>query len=642
MLDAAMVLAAQRGDQSAYAAIYDRYADRVHDFLISTLRDPADAADVVEQTFLAAFESVDQLRHPERLEPWLFAIAHRAALERAAERSRPDARSSRTEVLPHAATGADQAATRAELSNFVRRQAAALSPAELALIDLHLRQGLDGQDLADAAGATESEVHLRLTGLRAQIERALGALVVARTNRRECAQMAQLLTASGGRLTPGLREQITRHVDDCEVCNSRRRMVLPKALLAATPLAPVPAGVRTRVLSQCQLGPEDGSVAAAWTFDADGFPNQGSNRQVGPPSSPTPARTRGRPMAPTVVGAAVGPATGAMAFTQAMSSAAWSAPGGSGGSGMPPEPFPGDRTGPPVPWWQKPRWLPLAALATVIVLIAVVTLILASGHGNRPKVSVTATAPSSNNATLPTNPPDSTSPTTNPNTTTSLGTTSTTTSPTSTVAQPGHFVVGATKLDFGTTVVNLPLVVSNDGFGGLSFNATSPSAQLTISPASGTIDPGTNKTLTVSVDRSSAPAGPFSSTVAITSNTGTAVVAIAALIDPGPVIAGELASPAELKSKTCVSPLFVAPPTANIGATLSGPAAIAPDQVILHWQGTAGTGTRPMQFNGSSATANLGPFPNPGAVDWWITATDSAGVTGTSAHHPVTVTCRLA
>jgi hypothetical protein len=278
----------------------------------------------------------------------------------------------------------------------------------------------------------------------------------------------------------------------------------------------------------------------------------------------------------------------------------------------------------------------------VIALIAGVTVIVAAGRGQRPKVSVAATAPSSSGASAPTNPPGATTATTTASTSTSTSLATGTTNSPASVAQPGHFVVGATKLDFGTTMANLPLVVSNDGAGGLSFNATSPSAQLTIVPPSGTIDPGTSKTLMVGVDRSSAPAGPFSSTVAITSSTGTAVVAIAALIDSGPVIAGELASPGEIKSKSCVSPLFVAPTTASIGAILSGPVAIGPDQVVLHWQGTAGAGTKSMQFNGSSAQANLGPFPTDGSEDWWITASDSAGVTGTSAHHPVTVTCRLA
>jgi hypothetical protein len=32
-------------------------------------------------------------------------------------------------------------------------------------------------------------------------------------------------------------------------------------------------------------------------------------------------------------------------------------------------------------------------------------------------------------------------------------------------------------------------------------------------------------------------------------------------------------------------------------------------------------------------------FATSGTVDWWITAIDGAGVTGTSGHHSLTVAC---
>ncbi|MDP9074962.1 MAG: hypothetical protein M3N98_12475, partial [Actinomycetota bacterium] len=282
----------------------------------------------------------------------------------------------------------------------------------------------------------------------------------------------------------------------------------------------------------------------------------------------------------------------------------------------------------------------MAAVAIAISLIVAVMLVVASGHGHRPKVTVAATGSGPGVVASTTTPPDTITITTGPGSSTSAGP-STTGLPTTTMLQPGHFVVGATKLDFGTTVPSLSLVVSNDGAGGLSFTASSPSSQVAVSPGSGTIDPSSSKTLTVTLDRNSAPPGPFSSTVAITSPTGTAIVAIAAVVDPGPTVSGELAVPAEIRQANGALCLVPTANASSVTARITAPVTINPGQVVLHWQSTPATGSRPMSFNGSTATATLGPFSTTGLVDWWITATDAAGISGSSAHHQVTVSCRV-
>ena len=47
--DSDLVSAASAGDQSALAEIYDRYADRIHDFCHSMLRDRHEAADAMQE-----------------------------------------------------------------------------------------------------------------------------------------------------------------------------------------------------------------------------------------------------------------------------------------------------------------------------------------------------------------------------------------------------------------------------------------------------------------------------------------------------------------------------------------------------------------------------------------------------------------
>src|ERR1700754_2606210 len=86
--DAELAVAAAAGDRRAFAGIYDRYANRLHDFCIGMLRDRDAAADCVQDTFCTAAVKLTNLREPDKLRPWLYSIARYEALRKLRERSR--------------------------------------------------------------------------------------------------------------------------------------------------------------------------------------------------------------------------------------------------------------------------------------------------------------------------------------------------------------------------------------------------------------------------------------------------------------------------------------------------------------------------------------------------------------------------
>ena len=251
--DAELVRAATAGDRGAFAAIYDRYADRLHDFCWSVLRDRDEAADATQDAFLVAAERLGQLRDPERLRPWLYAVARSQAFRRVRARSRVAPEEEMTE-LPDPASGPEQAAERSDLRELVWNAAAGLSERDRALLDLHLRHGLEGAELGQAMGVEPGHAYVLLSRLRDQVERSLGALLVARLGRDDCPDLAAILSGWDGRFTPLIRKRVARHVDACEVCGERRRTAAsPLALLAAVPPMPAPAFLRDRVLERVEL-----------------------------------------------------------------------------------------------------------------------------------------------------------------------------------------------------------------------------------------------------------------------------------------------------------------------------------------------------------------------------------------------------
>jgi RNA polymerase sigma factor (sigma-70 family) len=248
MDDATLVEAARSGDGSAWAEIYDRYADKLHDHCHRILRDRDEAADALHDAFIAASRNLDQLRDPSRLRPWLYSICRHESLRRARQRSRVELTDEVDDVVS-IEPETDRGARVVELQELVWSAAAGLNERDHALLDLNLRQGLEGQDLADAMGTTLNNSYVMLSRLRDQVERSLGALLIARLGRDECEELDGLLTGWDGRFSPLLRKRVARHVDGCEVCSERRAAVVsPLALLAAAPFVPAPAELRDRVL----------------------------------------------------------------------------------------------------------------------------------------------------------------------------------------------------------------------------------------------------------------------------------------------------------------------------------------------------------------------------------------------------------
>lgn len=248
----ARVLAA---DREAFAAVYDRYGPRLYDFAHSMLRHREDAADAVADSFVLFAERLHQLRDPERLRPWLYAIVRSECLGRLKARSRIAlGDEEHLGEMADQASGPHEEVERAALRQLVWDASAGLGDRDRALLDLHLRQGLEGAELGEAIGVSANNAYVMLNRLRAQVDRSLGALLVARLGRDDCEDLDRLLVDWDGGFSPLVRKRVARHVDGCDVCGERRRRaVSPWMLLAGVPMVAAPAGLRDRVLGETRL-----------------------------------------------------------------------------------------------------------------------------------------------------------------------------------------------------------------------------------------------------------------------------------------------------------------------------------------------------------------------------------------------------
>lgn len=175
--DAALVAAAAAGGAAAQRAIYDKYRPLVFRVARSFAEfDVDDVEDVVQETFVRAFQGLRRLQDPERLGPWLLTIARNRALTRLA---RHRARHEVVVDLKREAEAMGQEA--AEMPDpeaglevqLVRRIIADLPEgAEKETVNLFYVEGnLSAREIADRLGIGKSAVTMRLERFRAKVKR---------------------------------------------------------------------------------------------------------------------------------------------------------------------------------------------------------------------------------------------------------------------------------------------------------------------------------------------------------------------------------------------------------------------------------------------------------------------------------------
>lgn len=76
------------GDTNAFEVLVKRHGKRLFAVAVSVLRDEAEAEDVVQDTYVSAFEHLDQFAGRARFSTWLVRIALYKALARLSSRSK--------------------------------------------------------------------------------------------------------------------------------------------------------------------------------------------------------------------------------------------------------------------------------------------------------------------------------------------------------------------------------------------------------------------------------------------------------------------------------------------------------------------------------------------------------------------------
>jgi RNA polymerase sigma-70 factor (ECF subfamily) len=230
-----MPLLAQRPrPDRAFERLYRRHVGDVYRYALAVMRNPADAEDVTQTTFLNAYRAyVEKGDRPEKPQNWLIAIAHNVCRQRFRQSARRPSEVSFEDDIADTVADDDTPSgedIRRALSHLAFNQRAALVMREL--------EGRSYAEIAEILSVSTSAVEtLIFRARRALREQFEGSLTCGEA---EFAISRQL----DGRLSRAEKGQLRAHLRECAECAGfARRQRAQRGALKTLALVPVPGSL---------------------------------------------------------------------------------------------------------------------------------------------------------------------------------------------------------------------------------------------------------------------------------------------------------------------------------------------------------------------------------------------------------------
>lgn len=150
----------------AAGALFTEYHDRIVRYIASMIRDPVEAEDLAQETFLRAHARQETLRDPTSVRGWLYRIATNVCLDRLRQRTQHVALDAEA-VSP--SPSAQDRAERAETSACVQRCLDYLPDHYRSVILLYETHGLTAPEIAELLGVSLANVKIRLHRARRRL-----------------------------------------------------------------------------------------------------------------------------------------------------------------------------------------------------------------------------------------------------------------------------------------------------------------------------------------------------------------------------------------------------------------------------------------------------------------------------------------
>jgi len=172
--DTALMDALAAGHDHALDALMERWAPRIHAFLLRMTGSPTHAADLAQETFVRIFLRRSSWKQGSAFQPWILQIAGNLARNHFRWSSRhPSDAGDSLETLPDQSADPATAAELADRASAVRHAVLALPPDLREAIILTTYEGLTHEEAAAAAATSPKTIEHRVRRARDLLRRNL-------------------------------------------------------------------------------------------------------------------------------------------------------------------------------------------------------------------------------------------------------------------------------------------------------------------------------------------------------------------------------------------------------------------------------------------------------------------------------------
>jgi RNA polymerase sigma factor (sigma-70 family) len=228
------LLAQRPRSDRAFERLYKRHVGDVYRYALAVMRNPADAEDVTQTTFLNAYRAyVERGSRPEKPQNWLIAIAHNVCRQRFRQSARRPAEVSFEDDIADTIADDD-----VPTGDDIRRALGHLAFNQRAALVMRELEGRSYGEIADilevSTSAVETLIFRARRALREQLD---GSLTCGEA---EFAISRQL----DGRLERRERGQLRGHLRECAECAAfARRQRAQRGALKTLALVPLPTSL---------------------------------------------------------------------------------------------------------------------------------------------------------------------------------------------------------------------------------------------------------------------------------------------------------------------------------------------------------------------------------------------------------------
>lgn len=163
------------GEPLDAASVFECYHDPIYRYVLRMVREPAEAEDLTQDTFLRAHNRLETLRDSEAIRGWLYRIATHACLDRLRGRRQWVSIESADATAPTLADdrspSAQEMTERKETSECVQRCLDLLPDTYRAVILLREAHALSAAEIADLLGISVATVKIRLHRARKKLQK---------------------------------------------------------------------------------------------------------------------------------------------------------------------------------------------------------------------------------------------------------------------------------------------------------------------------------------------------------------------------------------------------------------------------------------------------------------------------------------